>query len=64
MSKQIKITVPFDSSKGVTVETEGFSGSGCQAATQAIEAALGKTVSDAMTEEFLKTNDQEQQTIQ
>ncbi|MEI8197036.1 MAG: DUF2997 domain-containing protein, partial [Phycisphaerae bacterium] len=64
MSKSIRITVPFDSSKGVTVETEGFSGSGCQAATQAIEAALGKTVSVETTDEFLKPMTQEQHALQ
>ena len=64
MSKQIRITVPFDHSKGVTVETEGFSGPACQAATKAIEEALGTTSHDETTEEFMKPLDQEDHQLQ
>ena len=64
MQKQIVITVPLDPNKGVKVETEGFSGTGCQAATRAIEEALGRTAQEELTEEFYKTETQDQQQIQ
>ena len=48
--KTIEITV---SPKGETkVETKGFSGSDCQAATRSIEAALGARESESLTSEF------------
>ena len=48
--KTIEITV---SPKGETkVETKGFSGSDCQAATRSIEAALGARESESLTNEF------------
>ena len=34
------------------VETRGFAGSGCKAASQFITQALGQTVSDVQTAEF------------
>jgi hypothetical protein len=47
--KQVIITV---SPKGeVKVQTAGFSGTSCQQATAEFERALGKTTSDAPTEE-------------
>jgi hypothetical protein len=62
--KTIKINVPLDHSKGVTVETEGFSGPACQAATKAIEEALGTTSHDETTEEFMKPLDQDDHQLQ
>jgi len=48
--KTIEITV---SPKGETkVETKGFSGSDCQAATRSIELALGARESESLTSEF------------
>lgn len=61
MSKQIVITFFLDPNKGVKVETEGFSGTGCQAATKAIEEALGRTTQEDLTDEFYKSEDQHQQ---
>lgn len=41
MSKRIRVRVsPIGE---ITVEAEGFHGNGCEAATKAIEEALGKT---------------------
>jgi len=48
--KTIEITV---SPKGETkVETKGFSGSDCQAATRSIELALSARESESLTSEF------------
>ena len=48
--KTIEITV---SPKGETkVETKGFSGSDCQAATRSIELALGARESESLKSEF------------
>jgi hypothetical protein len=57
MSKTIQITI---SPKGETkIETTGFSGSSCQDATRALEAALGATTSETFTGEYYTaTNDQ------
>jgi hypothetical protein len=57
MSKTIQITI---SPKGETkIETSGFSGSSCQDATRALEAALGAKTSETLTGEYYTaTNDQ------
>jgi hypothetical protein len=48
--KTIEITV---SAKGETkVETKGFSGNDCQAATRSLELALGARQSESLTSEF------------
>ena len=36
----------------INIETQGFSGASCQAATKAIQEALGKIKSESLTEEF------------
>lgn len=41
MSKRILVRI--GTSGEITVEAEGFKGKGCEAATKAIEEALGKT---------------------
>ena len=41
MSRRILVRV--SQSGEITVEAEGFKGNGCEAATKAIEAALGKS---------------------
>ena len=40
MSRRIHVRVSPDG--GITVEADGFQGKGCEAATKAIEVALGK----------------------
>lgn len=50
MSKQIVIDV--DPKGGVKIQTKGYAGSGCQAATAALEKALGVVTSDQKTSEF------------
>ena len=50
MTKIIEIVV---SPKGeVKLETKGFSGSGCQEATRALEAALGTKTDESLTGEY------------
>ena len=58
MSQQIIITV--DDQAAVTVEANGFKGSGCKAFTQAVEAAIGATMGDKTTPEFHQSNQQGQ----
>jgi hypothetical protein len=36
----------------VSVETKGFAGSGCQAASEFLVSALGQTIQDARTAEY------------
>jgi hypothetical protein len=50
MSKSIQITV--SPTGGTKIETTGFTGSACQDATRALEAALGATANEQMTSEF------------
>lgn len=47
------ITVTFDAGKA-TIETSGFVGKECLAATMALEKALGATTSDRLTAEGLR----------
>jgi hypothetical protein len=42
-----------------TIQTKGFSGSECQQATKALEAALGAKLSDQPTSEFYTTSAQQ-----
>jgi len=56
--KTIEITV---SPTGQTrVETKGFTGSECQAASRFIEHALGKRISEQLTSEFHQQQPQQQ----
>lgn len=51
------ITVSFDGKGNPQIETEGFAGGSCVAETLALEAALGKKLSDTKkTEYYAKTN--------
>lgn len=62
--KTIEITV---STKGETkVETKGFSGSDCQAASRSLELALGVRQSESLTSDFYQSTrtEQEQQAKQ
>jgi Tfp pilus assembly protein PilZ len=52
MPAKITITVSRDPAKPTTIKVEGHNGPGCQKLTEAVEAALGTTVSDTQTEEF------------
>lgn len=49
MSRRILVRVAPDGA--ITVEAEGFQGKGCEAATQAIEQALGKRVDRTLKSE-------------
>jgi hypothetical protein len=49
VSRRILVRVAPDGA--LTVEAEGFQGKGCEAATQAIEQALGKKVDRALKPE-------------
>jgi len=56
MSKMIHVTV---SPKGETkIETTGFTGSSCQDATRALEAALGAKAGESFTPEYYASNEQ------
>ena len=52
MKSRRSIHVRVSPTGEVAVEAHGFSGRGCEAATAAIEAALGKTVSRTRKPEF------------
>lgn len=51
--KTIKVTV--GPKGGITIKTEGFSGSECERATAAAEAALGVRDGNQRTPEYFKT---------
>ena len=58
MSRTIEIIV---NAKGeATVQTRGFAGSSCQAASRFIEEALGQRTSEQLTAEFHQTQAVEQ----
>lgn len=44
----------------VKIETAGYSGNSCQAATAALEAALGTRVAEELTDEYYKQGDEHQ----
>jgi hypothetical protein len=50
-----KITMTFNKQGNVTIDTEGFTGSRCQDATAAVEAALGMKKSETMKDEYYQT---------
>jgi Protein of unknown function (DUF2997) len=50
LSQTIEITV--DTKGETTVQTKGFSGSDCRAASQFIEKALGERTAEQLTAEF------------
>ena len=52
MNPRRSIRVRVSPAGEITVEAHGFHGRGCEAATEAIEAALGKTVSRTRKPEF------------
>lgn len=48
------IEVIIDKAGNVTYETKGFSGTGCKAATEALDKALGTKTSDRETAEAIE----------
>ena len=58
MNQTIEITV---NTKGeTTVQTKGFTGSSCRAASQFIEKALGERTGEQLTAEFHQTQPETQ----
>lgn len=47
-----RILVRITAAGAITVEAEGFQGNGCEAATKAIEEALGKTTNRVRKPEY------------
>ncbi|NQV25789.1 MAG: DUF2997 domain-containing protein [Rhodopirellula sp.] len=60
--KTIEITVKPDGS--TSLETKGFAGNGCQAASRFLEQALGSRGSEQLTSEFHQGETVNQQTTQ
>ena len=56
--KRIEITIAPDGSS--TVETKGFAGSTCRAASQWLERTLGKAAGEQLTHEFHATTETQQ----
>ena len=61
-SRTIEITVKPDGS--TSLETKGFAGSGCRAASEFLERALGSRESEQLTSEFHQSVAVTQQTTQ
>jgi hypothetical protein len=59
MSQTIEIIVSPDGSS--RVETRGFQGPGCRTASQFIEQALGRQVTERLKPEFYGQSSQQQQ---
>lgn len=59
MSQVIEITVSPDGK--VTVQTKGFVGNACKAASESLEKALGLKQSEQLTAEFYSQQNQKQQ---
>lgn len=49
-----EVIIDIDAQGNTKVESRGVKGAGCKALTAAIEAALGKTVTDQTTTEFFQ----------
>lgn len=61
--KTITVTIPrkgiSTGASQVKIETEGFNGQGCTAATEAMQAMLGKTSDQELKAEYYQTNDEQ-----
>ena len=58
MKQVIEVIVAPDGK--VTVQTQGFAGSACKAASDSLEQALGLKVSEKLTAEFYSRETQQQ----
>jgi len=61
-SRTIEITVKPDGS--TSLETKGFAGNGCRAASEFLEQSLGATASERLTSDFHQSVAANQQTTQ
>lgn len=59
MKQVIEVLVATDGK--VTVQTKGFAGSACKAASDSLEQALGLKVSEKLTAEFYSQQREQQQ---
>ena len=57
--KIIEIVVQWDGS--IRLETKGFAGSSCQAASRFLESALGSCISEQLTSEYFASHYQPQE---
>ena len=64
MKGRHSIHVKISPAGEITVEAHGFTGRGCEAATAAIEAALGKTCAKTRKAEFWRQEQRGQNTQQ
>lgn len=48
------VTITIDADGNPTIETKGFTGSACKAATKDLEKALGQVESETLTDEHYK----------
>ena len=47
----------------VRLQTRGFSGNGCLAASRLLEAALGRTTSDRLTSDFYRAAQHDEESV-
>jgi hypothetical protein len=59
LNQVIEVTVAPDGK--VTVQTKGFAGSACKAASESLEKALGLKQSEKLTAEYYSQRTQQQQ---
>ncbi len=66
--KKIIVTIPLEGislgKRQTKVEAEGFTGSGCKTATDALLKAIGSVQDDTLKSEYYAANDEITQTVE